>query len=117
MDQQALANFKQIDMAPFNEAMDLISGKWKMNILFCVSEIGTMRYGEIRSTLGNITNRVLSKKLKELEDNELISRKEYPQIPPKVEYSLTAKGQSLLPILRMICDWGKAHVSGDAKEG
>ncbi len=116
MDQQALVNFKQIDMAPFNEAMDLISGKWKMNILFCISEIGTMRYGEIRSTLGNITNRVLSKKLKELEDNDLISRKEYPQIPPKVEYSLTGKGQSLLPILRMICDWGKAHVSANTKE-
>ncbi|MBB1062965.1 winged helix-turn-helix transcriptional regulator [Limosilactobacillus fastidiosus] len=107
MDKTVLANFKRIDMEPFNEAMDLISGKWKMNILFCISEIGTMRYGEIRSTLGNITNRVLSKKLKELEENDLIIRKEYPQIPPKVEYSLAPKGKSLLPILRMICDWGK----------
>jgi DNA-binding HxlR family transcriptional regulator len=105
----ALANFKRIDMEPFDEAMELISGKWKMNILFCISEIGTMRYSEIRSTLGNITNRVLSKKLKELEENGLIIRKEYPQIPPKVEYSLAPKGKSLLPILRMICDWGKEN--------
>ncbi|MBD5069098.1 MAG: helix-turn-helix transcriptional regulator [Lactobacillus sp.] len=109
MDKAVLANFKKIDLEPFNETMDLISGKWKMNILFCISEIGTMRYSEIRSTLGNVTNRVLSKKLKELEENDLIIRKEYPQIPPKVEYSLAPKGKSLLPILRMICDWGKEN--------
>lgn len=116
MDKTVLANFKRIDMEPFNEAMDLISGKWKMNILFCISEIGTMRYSEIRSTLGNVTNRVLSKKLKELEENDLIIRKEYPQIPPKVEYSLAPKGKSLLPILRMICDWGKDNKMFPRKE-
>lgn len=109
MDKVALANFKTIDMEPFDGAMDLISGKWKMNILFALSEIGTMRYGEVRTVLGNVTNRVLSKKLKELEENGLIARKEYQQIPPKVEYSLTDKGKTLLPILRMICDWGKVN--------
>lgn len=115
MDKTVLANFKRIDMEPFNDAMDLISGKWKMNILFCISEIGIIRYGELRGILGNITHRVLSKKLKELEENDLINRKEYPQIPPKVEYSLTEKGKTLLPILRMICDWGKDNVEKDFK--
>ncbi|MBB1095516.1 helix-turn-helix transcriptional regulator [Limosilactobacillus sp. BG-MG3-A] len=109
MEKQELVAFKEIDMEPFNDAMALISGKWKMNILFCLSECGTMRYGEIKNVLGNITHRVLSNKLKELEDNGLISRHEYPQIPPKVEYSLTKKGSSLLPILKMVCDWGKEN--------
>lgn len=116
MNKEVLLNFKRIDMEPFNDAMGLISGKWKMNILFCISEIGTIRYGELRSTLGNITHRVLSKKLKELEENDLIIRKEYPQIPPKVEYSLTPKGESLLPILRMICDWGKENIDRESEK-
>jgi len=109
MNDTNLANFRKIDMEPFDEALVLISGKWKMNILFCLSQIGTMRYGEIKTTLGNVTHRVLSSKLKELEANGLITRKEYPQIPPKVEYSLTKKGQTLLPILKLICDWGKLN--------
>lgn len=102
-------NFRKKDMIPFNGALDLISGKWKMNILYALSVLGTMRYGEIQRVLGNVTHRVLANKLKELEDNGLISRTVYPEIPPKVEYSITKKGQSLLPILKQICDWGRAN--------
>lgn len=97
------------DMEPFDQALALISGKWKMNILYCLSEEGILRYGELKKILGNVTHRVLSCKLKELEENELVIRKEYPQIPPKVEYALTEKGETLLPILRMICDWGREN--------
>lgn len=70
-----------------------------------------MRYGEIKRVLGNVTHKMLSKKLKELEENGLIIRKEYPQISPKVEYSLTDKGRTLLPILKQVCDWGKEYCS------
>ncbi|KRO00713.1 winged helix-turn-helix transcriptional regulator [Companilactobacillus kimchiensis] len=109
MDKINLKEFRSIDMDPFNGAMALISGKWKMNLLFCLSEMDTMRYGELRKTLGGITPHVLSVKLKELEQNELIIRHEYPQVPPKVEYTLTDKGRTLIPILRSICDWGKQY--------
>ena len=109
MDKINLNDFKNIDMEPFNGAMELISGKWKMNLLFCLSEMHTMRYGEIKKTLGGITPHVLSVKLKELEKNGLIVRHEYPQVPPKVEYTLTDKGRTLIPILRSICDWGKEY--------
>jgi len=109
MDKAVLEKFNQRDMDPFNGAMDLISGKWKMNLLFCLSELDTMRYGELKTAVGNVTPHVLSTKLKELEQNGLIARHEYPQVPPKVEYTLTAKGQTLIPILRQICDWGKTY--------
>lgn len=98
-----------INMEPFNYALGLISGKWKMHILFWLSEVGTMRYGEIRRALGTITHKMLSERLKELEADGLIIRQEYAQVPPKVEYRLTQDGKDLIPILKLICDWGRAH--------
>ena len=104
---QEINDFRKKDMVPFNGALDLISGKWKMNILYALSVLGTMRYGEIQRVLGKVTHRVLANKLKELEENNLIKRTVYPEIPPKVEYSITDKRKSLLPILTQICDWGR----------
>ncbi|WP_265486856.1 winged helix-turn-helix transcriptional regulator [Lactobacillus sp. PV012] len=106
-------NFQTQEMEPFNKALDLISGKWKMNILYALSTLGTLRYGEIQRLLGNVTHRVLANKLKELEEKGLISRTVYPEIPPKVEYTITKKGKSLLPILKQICDWGKANETSE----
>ena len=109
IDESKFSEFRKTNMIPFNNAMEIISGKWKMNILYSLSQLGTMRYGEIKRVLGNVTHKMLSKKLKELEENGLIIRKEYPQISPKVEYSLTDKGRTLLPILKQVCDWGKEY--------
>lgn len=91
---------------PFDYAMSLIEGKWKMHILYWISKEKILRYGELKKVLGEITHKMLSGKLKELEKDGLIIRKEYPQVPPKVEYSLTEKGISLIPILTDICKWG-----------
>ena len=104
-----LKTFQTTEMLPFNAALGLISGKWKMNILYSLSQLGKLRYGEIKSLLANITPHVLSTKLKELEEEGLIKRTVYPEIPPKVEYSITEKGKSLMPILKQICDWGKIN--------
>ena len=68
-----------------------------------------MRYSEIKRTLGNITHKMLSETLKEMEHDDLIIRKEYPQVPPKVEYRLSEKGKSLISILSAMCDWGESH--------
>ena len=72
--------------------MSLISGKHKMVILYCLMEYEPVRFNEMKRYLGRITDKTLSTNLKELEADRLISRKEYPQIPPKVEYSLTERG-------------------------
>ena len=70
-----------------------------------------MRYGEIKRALDGVTHKMLSAKLKELESDELIIRHEYPGVPPKVEYYLSEKGLSLMPVLQTICQWGHEHIN------
>jgi DNA-binding HxlR family transcriptional regulator len=91
----------------FGYTMSLIGGKYKMTILFWLSHLGTVRFNELQRCIGSISFKTLSAALKELEADKLVIRREYPQIPPKVEYSLSARGQSLLPVLSQICAWGK----------
>lgn len=86
--------------------LSVVSGKWKWLILYRLASHQQLRYGELKRTLPNITHKMLSRELKELEAENLVHREEYHQIPPKVEYSLTAKGQTLLPILELMRCWG-----------
>lgn len=90
----------------FGYTLSLIGGKYKMIILYCLYEEPVLRFNEMHRFIGSITYKTLSSTLKELEADSLIYRKEYPQIPPKVEYGLTALGQSLIPVLDMMCEWG-----------
>jgi DNA-binding HxlR family transcriptional regulator len=83
----------------------LIGGKWKALILWHLGD-KTLRYNEMRKILPNITPKMLTQQLRELEDSGLVRRFIYTQIPPKVEYSLTQAGKSLLPILDTLCKWG-----------
>ena len=89
---------KTVNIIPFDYAISVIGGKWKMHILFWLWKKPVMRYSEIKKALGAVTHKILSDKLKELENDGLINRVEYPQIPPKVEYSLSEKGLSLIHI-------------------
>lgn len=93
----------------FSYTLSLINGKYKMVILYCLSEFKIVRYNEIRRYIKTISHKTLSVTLKELEADGLVHREEYPQIPPKVEYSLTARGQSLIPILDSLCIWGEQN--------
>lgn len=94
----------------FGYTFSLISGKYKMTIMYWLALYKpVMRYNELKRSLGKISHKTLSSTLKELEADDLIIRKEYPQIPPKVEYSLTEKGKSLIPILDSMCEWGTEH--------
>lgn len=90
----------------FSYTLSLINGKYKMTILYTLMEFGVVRFNEMKKYIGNISYKTLSVSLKELEADKLIHREEYPQIPPKVEYSLTKRGKSLIPILDMMCEWG-----------
>ena len=100
---------QEVNIAPFAYAISLIGGKWKMHILYWLSKKEILRYGELKKLLGTITHKMLSAQLKELEKDGLVFRNEYPQVPPKVEYSLTEKGQSIIPLLKLICEWGYEH--------
>ena len=91
----------------FFYTLSLINGKYKMIILYALANFGVLRFNEMKKYIGKISYKTLSSTLKELEVNELVSRKEYPQIPPKVEYSLTEHGRTLIPILDLMCDWGQ----------
>lgn len=100
----------EVDVKPFAYAMSLIGGKWKMHILYWLSQKKVMRYGELKRSLGTITHKMLSTQLKELEADGLIIRKEYPQVPPKVEYYLSEKGLSIMPAMGYLCEWGHNHI-------
>ena len=93
----------------FSYTMSLISGKHKMVILYCLMEYEPVRFNEMKRYLGKITDKTLSSNLKELEADQLIVRKEYPQIPPKVEYRLSQRGKSLMAVLDQLCIWGEAN--------
>lgn len=90
--------------------LDLIGGKWKALILWHLRE-NTLRFSELRRELPQITQKMLTQQLRELEDSGLVLRHIYTQVPPKVEYSLSDAGRSLLPILAMLCEWGVNYVN------
>jgi len=102
----------------FSYTLSLINGKYKMVILYCLSEFKVVRYNEMKRYISTISHKTLSLSLKELEADGLVLREEYPQIPPKVEYRLSPRGESLIPILDAMCTWGErnrpAHAGADA---
>ena len=100
------ANFEDTG---FSYTLSLISGKHKMVILYCLMEYQPVRFNELRRYLKNISDKTLSTNLKELETDQLIIRKEYPQIPPKVEYRLSKRGKSLMSVLDQLCVWGEKN--------
>ena len=99
-----MKNFQK-KVCPVNNALTILGGKWKINIIYQLSN-KTTRFGELRRSLGGVTQQMLSKQLREMEKDKLILRKVYDVIPPKVEYSLTELGRSSLPILNSLHHWG-----------
>ncbi len=93
-------------------AINEIGGKWKALIL-CTLKEGKLRFNEINKKLPEITQRMLTKTLRQLEKDGIIKRKVYAEVPPRVEYSLTPKGESVLPILDSLCQWGKEYCEDD----
>ena len=104
-------NEKRISDADFSKTgysytLSLIAGKYKPIILYCLMEYEPVRFNEMQRYLKTVADKTLSQNLKELEADDLIVRTVYPQIPPKVEYSLTERGHSLVKVLDKLCDWG-----------
>ncbi|KSU83262.1 winged helix-turn-helix transcriptional regulator [Fictibacillus enclensis] len=90
--------------------LSVIGGKWKMIILWHLGKEGTKRFGELKALIPGITQRMLVNQLRELEEDKIIHREVYPVVPPKVEYSLTKQGESLMPILDAMYQWGKDYM-------
>lgn len=90
---------------PLECGMELFGGKWNSRIICVLATLGTLRYSQLRREMGNITDAVLASTLKSLIANDIVERRSYDEIPPRVEYSLTEKGLSVVPILQSICRW------------
>ena len=94
---------------PVRITMDIIGGKWKVVILYYIKNIGVCRFGELQRYIPQITKKMLTQQLRELERDGIVDRKVYQQVPPRVDYSLTKSGETLEPILQSMADWGEAH--------
>lgn len=101
----------QFEGTGYSYTMSLIQGKHKMAVLYCLMEYQPVRFNEMKRYLGRVTDKTLSSNLKELEADGLVHREEYPQVPPKVEYTLTPLGDSLMVVLDQLCTWGEAHMA------
>lgn len=86
----------------------VVGGKWKASILWHLAQ-QTMRFSDLQRQFSDTTRKMLTRQLRELEADGLVHRQVYPQVPPKVEYSLTEKGRGLSPLLELMCDWGKQY--------
>lgn len=93
----------------FGYTLSLIGGKYKILILYWLYENKVIRFNELKRNIDTISFKTLSVMLKELEADDLVVREEFPQIPPKVEYSLSERGRSLIPVVDMMCQWGESN--------
>ena len=114
-------NQRRISEASFSDTgysytLSLIAGKYKPIVLYCLMEYEPVRFNEMRRYVGTVADKTLSQTLKELERDGLVSRKMFAEIPPKVEYTLTERGRSLMQVLDQLCVWGEKNrpCAGDA---
>ena len=109
----------EADACPVLYALSIVGQKWKLPILWHLFEKEVTRYNELKRSVGNITNMMLTKSLQELERDGLVVRHQYNVIPPRVEYALTDRGKALLPTLNELYNWGKEQMEGvqETKQG
>ena len=99
---------KELPACPVETTLSLIGDKWKVLILRDLLP-GTKRFGELKKSIGSVSQKVLTAQLRDMEENGLVNRKVYAEVPPRVEYSLTELGQSLKPILDAMWNWGEGY--------
>ncbi len=97
---------------PVEAALDVIGGKWKPLILWALGD-NVLRFSELQKELPGVNTKMLTKQLRELEEDGVITRKVYPEVPPRVEYAITDFGRTLIPILQALCNWGAEYLNID----
>ena len=108
-EKDCLKEVESFDKTGFNYTLSLVSGKYKLTVLYAIYRHKTIRFNSLQRYLNMVSHKTLSTVLKQLEKDNLIIRNEYPQIPPKVEYSLSERGESFIPILYALCECGEKH--------
>ncbi len=105
-----ILDFGDFEKTGVTYTLSLISGKYKVAIIYCLLDFKVMRFNAMKKYIKTISYKTLSLMLKELEADGLVLRQEFSQVPPKVEYSLTERGKSLIPLLDALCEWGSANM-------
>ena len=108
-EKDCLKSVESFDKTGFNYTMSLFTGKYKLTVLYAIYRHEVIRFNALQKYLNLLSHKTLSNTLKELEHDDLIIKKDYKKIPPKVEYSLSDKGKSFIPILYAMCDWGEKY--------
>ena len=106
--EDGVVNEKTLPACPVETTLTLISDKWKVLIIRDLLP-GTKRFGELRKSIGSVSQKVLNTQLRQMEERGLLTRTVYPEVPPRVEYALTELGHSLEPVLEAMRDWGEAY--------
>lgn len=110
-----MSSTKELPACPVETTLMLIGDKWKVLILRDLMP-GTKRFGELRKSIGNVSQKVLTAQLRDMEEKGLVNRKVYAEVPPRVEYSLTELGRSLKPILDTLWNWGEEYKASIHRE-
>ena len=113
MSQIAETSLPESLRCPMRFALEVVGGKWKLAIICALAEHSPARFNELRRKVAGITNVMLAQSLKDLEAYGLVDREQFNEIPPRVEYTLTGKGMSLMPALRNLAEWGAANMPGE----
>lgn len=109
-ERDCLKEVESFDRTGVNYTMSLFTGKYKLTVLYAIYRHDVIRFNALQKYLNLLSHKTLSNTLKELEQDDLIIKKDYKEIPPKVEYSLSPKGKSFIPILYAMCDWGEKYI-------
>lgn len=104
-----------IYQCPVSSAMDIIGGKWKPMIIFLIYK-DVNRFGRLSKLLEGVSKRTLTKQLRDLEQDGVLSRKVFAEVPPRVEYALTEKGHTLLPLIKALYEWGERNMVSELEE-
>lgn len=113
---EKIKNTERLDNCPVRRTLELLSGKWRTNIIYELCKKPSLRFGELKKAYPHITNTMLTNTLRDLEDAGIVHREQFNEIPPHVEYSLTAKGRELLPVFFEIAKWGEKNLAQEDKE-
>ena len=106
-----MQNFHHINVCPIRDIISRISSKWAMLVLVTLHSNGTMRFNDIQKSIGEVSQRMLTVTLRSMEEDGLITRTVYPEVPPRVEYKLSERGESLMPLLQSLIDWALEHAN------
>lgn len=107
-----MINFHHTGICPVRDILCRLSSKWAMLVLVTLNANGTMRFGDIQRSIGDISQRMLTVTLRALEADGLVDRRIYPEVPPRVEYELTERGRSLIPYVEGLVNWALANMTG-----